>query len=309
MRPKEREAVLDLLEEAFGERNLFVGYLDFDPELGPKDSLLALANGQPVGCVQIFTKRIRLRGEAVGLGGIGSVATQPRWRHQGLARTLLQQAIAEMSRRRMAISLLYAGPHPLYEQQGWVSIPERYLRIHAPDELPRLPEACTVRDFERRDLEVVRELYERYAASLETTTLRTPEYWDGQLRYAGNPDEDFRVAECDGRIIGYARALGAPDARAILEYACEAGAEVELASLVLRLAARGRPLIGPASPIEEPLRKLGARTELFRPRSAMWRVLDRAKLEQLSGVAGDDAQILETLVDRSDALYWPSDRF
>ncbi len=309
MRPEERGALLDLLEAAFGERPLFAGYLDFDPELGPEDSLLALAAGQPVACVQIFTKRIRLRGEAVGLGGIGSVATQPKWRHQGLATALLQQAIGEMRRRGMALSLLFAGPRPLYEQQGWLSIPQRYLRVSPPDKLPGLPENCSIRDFERRDLEALRGLYERYAESLETTTLRTPEYWDGQLRYAGSPDEDFTVAERDGRIIAYARATGAPDARGILEYACTSGAELELGSLVLRLATRGRPLIGPASPIEEPLRKLGARTELFRPRSAMWRVLDRAKLEQLSGVAGDDAQILETLVDRSDALYWPSDRF
>ncbi|MEE2703875.1 MAG: GNAT family N-acetyltransferase [Myxococcota bacterium] len=309
MRPEEREAVLDLLEGAFGERELFAAYLDFDPELGPEDSLLALAEGEPVACVQIFTKRIRLRGETVGLGGIGSVATQSKWRQQGLASRLLQQAIAEMRQRGMALSLLFAGPLPLYERQGWVSIPGRYLRIHSPDEIPGLPETCTVRDFDPRDLAAVRELYERCAGSLETTTCRTPKYWEGQLRYAGNPNEDFRVAARDGQIIAYARAMGSPDARGLLEYACEDGAEVELGGLLLRLAAKGHPLIGPAGPIDGTLRKLGARAEAFRPVSAMWRVLDRTRLEQLAGVGGDEARILETLVDRPDAVYWPSDRF
>ena len=45
MRASEREPVLDLLERAFAERDLFALYMDADPAYDPEDFVLALDGG------------------------------------------------------------------------------------------------------------------------------------------------------------------------------------------------------------------------------------------------------------------------
>ena len=89
MRAEDRGPVLDLLEQAFGERELFARYLDSDPNLDLADTFLALEEGRPISCVQLFSRSIRLRRNAVELAGIGSVATDPNYRGHGLASRLV----------------------------------------------------------------------------------------------------------------------------------------------------------------------------------------------------------------------------
>ena len=79
----DRGAVLDLLEHAFHQRELFERYMDFDPAFRYADFWLACEDGRPVSSVQVFTKTIRLRHEEVLLGGIGSVATHESQRGKG----------------------------------------------------------------------------------------------------------------------------------------------------------------------------------------------------------------------------------
>src|SRR5262249_4183513 len=162
MKRAERESVLDLLEHAFGIRELFERYMDFDPEFSYGDVLLAVEDRVPVACVQVFSKTIRLRGRTVRLGGIGSVATHASQRGSGLATDLLERALERMRARAMAISLLFAAPvAPLYERLGWRRIPAPILRLAraAPTESP-----AAGREFLPADLERVTALYETFTA-------------------------------------------------------------------------------------------------------------------------------------------------
>ena len=85
-----------------------------------------------VACVQVFAKTIRLRGAAVRLGGIGSVATHESCRGRGVSSELLVQTIERMRQRGMALSLLFAGQAaPLYERHGWHRIPIALIRLRA----------------------------------------------------------------------------------------------------------------------------------------------------------------------------------
>jgi predicted N-acetyltransferase YhbS len=314
MRQGEREPVLDLLEGAFGFREIFARYMQRDPLLQPEDTLLALVDDTPISCVQIFSKRIRLRGETLPLGGVGSVATATSHRRQGLGSELLRRALEEMERRGMALALLFADLVGFYERLGFVSVPQRRWLLHRPPRLPDPPVAVRFRAFVPEDLPAVRDLYDEYGGAFEASTVRDPSYWEGQLGYAGNPDEDFRVAVRGGRVVAYARVIEIRGATAATEFGRAASAAADLAALLLALAPASHPLICPRPPdpeLDEALERAGALLQPMRDPETLWRVLDRPALLRLSALPGTrgDEELLVALVGGPRALYWPSDRF
>ena len=308
MRSGERAGLLDLLEAAFRERDVFVRYLESDPDLRDRDTLLALDRSRPVSSVQIFTKRIRLAGETVLLGGIGSVATHPDYERNGIASRLLRLAIDEMERRGMLLSLLFTGRISFYERLGWVQVPYPAWAIHRGGR-----QEVEQRDFTDDDLPAVQRLYEAYSDGLEGVTVRDDGYWRAQLRYAGTPGETFRVVERDGDLVAYARGIELFGTHQVMEYARAPGAATELAALLVDLAPNDAALLLPRTPdrdLELELRGLASGLDAIELPERMWRVLDRTRLLDLAGrTNGDDADLLRGLVGTERAIYWTSDRF
>ncbi len=313
MRAAEREPVLDLLEYSFEEHDLFARYIDFDPAYDPSDFLLALDGARPVSCVQVFTKTIRLRGQAIGLGGIGSVATDPDYRKRGLAFELLRRSEERMRERGLVLGLLFAVLWDFYSRLGWVQIPARQLALHRQPEPAAAPPDVALRAFRADDLAQVQALYERYTSDFEGTTIRDADYWRGQLRYAGSPGEDFRVAERDGRIVAYARTAVVQVPMA-LEFAHEPSCGNALASLLLGLCPDEGALLmrlPPGTELEGELAARAAALDRVDDPTLMWRVLDGGALAQLVGrpAASDERELLAELIEKPPAHYWVSDRF
>ncbi len=314
MRAGDREAVLDLLEHAFALRGLFEGHMDFDPTFSHANILLALESGRPVSCVQIFEKPILLRRERVTLGGIGSVATHTSARGRGLASELLREAISRMRARGMALSLLFASRFGFYERLGWQQISLRLFKIAPPESGADPDDGTTLRAFRPDDLPRVAELYATYTEPLSGPTVRDASYWAGQLRTAGTPEEDFRVAERDGEIVAYARAASFGGRLRAIEYARGDDGARALAHLLAALAPQGRnfpvPLVRDPE-LGEALRALGLTISPGEDPSAMWRVLDRTVLARIAGASEGtpDRVLLEALVGGPLVTYWPSDRF
>jgi len=316
MRASDRGAVLDLLEHAFGVRELFERYIAFDSAFADSDVSVAFENGRPVSCVQVFAKTIRLRREAVSLGGIGSVATHESQRGKGLASQLLRRAIERMCARGMALSLLFTGRFAFYEALGWEQISMRLFKLRAPAAPVAADDALVVRPFRPEDLPAVAALYDAYTEVLSGPTLRDERYWAGQLRTAGTPGEDFRVAEpaAGGGVVAYARAASFSGRTRVLEYARGPRGAAALARLLLGFAPAGHslpvPLVRDAE-LGESLRALGVEAAPGEDSSAMWRVLDRATLDRIAGAGPgtSDRALLESLVGGPLVTYWPSDRF
>jgi len=314
MRADDREAVLDLLEHAFSVRELFARYMDFDPAFSYADLLLAVDAGRPVSCVQIFAKPIRLRRERVLLGGIGSVATHAAARGKGLASLLLRRAIEQMRARGMALSLLFASRFTFYEALGWQQISTRLFKI-APDvRLCEAADGTVERPFRAGDLPRVSALYDAYTEPLSGPTVRDARYWAGQLRTAGTPEEDFRVAERGGEIVAYARAAAFGGRVRVLEYARGADGAEALARLLAGHAPAAHRLPVPLvrdGELGDALHALGLSISPGEDPSAMWRVLDRPTLLRIAGApeSTSDRALLETLVGGPLVTYWPSDRF
>lgn len=312
MRSSEREPVLDLLERAFDERDLFALYMDADPAYDPADFVLALDGGRPVSCVQIFQKTIRLRGQQVTLGGIGSVATDPEQRGKGLASELMRRSEQRMRRRGMPLGLLFTGRFSFYAPLGWVQIPAHQLAVHRTG-APPATEGIERRAVQPADLPQVRALYERHARNLQGTTVRDEAYWRGQLRYAGAPDDEFRVALRAGRVIGYARGLSLRS-RFAMEYAHAPGEAESVAALLLELCPDEGAMIlrlPPDTEVEAALRTAAQRVDRLDDPTQMWRALDPPALARLVGLPETTAEpeLLRELIAGPPVHYWMSDRF
>jgi predicted acetyltransferase len=314
MRSEDREAVLDLLEHSFNLRELFERYMDHDPAFQPSDFLLASEGDSLVGCVQIFEKTLRLRGREVRVGGIGSVATRAPQRGKGVSSDLLERAVARMRERGMSLSLLFAAPiAPLYERLGWRRFPLPLLRL-TPETPSDEPPKAPGREFREADLPEVTALYEAYTEKLSGPTVRDERYWRGQLRTAGTPDEDFRVAEKKGELVAYARVASFTGRMRALEYARNGRGADSLAEL-LAAHARGPsalhvPFVRDAK-LAQALERRGVRVALARDPSPMWRVLDPRAAAELAELpeSTSDSDLLEALVAAPSLVWFPSDRF
>lgn len=306
--------MLDLLELAFGEREIFAAYLSFDPLYRPEDILLAVCGDLPVACVQIFTKRIWLRGTELKLGGIGSVATHPEFRRRGLASELLQRAEAEMRARDMHLALLFSGRLEFYERRGWLALPLAQVALHRSARPGSLPSGASLRGFCGSDLPSVSQIYDSYCDGMDGTALRSPDYWRGQLAYAGSPGERFLVAERLGEIAAYARGVRLEGVSHAMEIARKPGAADLLAGLLVELCPKQGALLMrmPRDPeLELALTSAGLRVDSLADNSAMWRALDRAALAKLARTPAscDGAELLRAVLAEPGVHYWLSDRF
>jgi len=310
LRREEQTEYLDLLQAAFGEREIFDRYLEHDPMLGLDDTLVACDGDRLVSSVQIFTRSIQVGGEVLPLGGIGSVATHPDYEHRGIATQVLRRAIAEMERRGMALSLLFTMRTSFYERLDWRRI-DHHVWVFRADASERAEAGG--RAFERSDLDEVKALHERYSGARALSCVRDDAYWKAQLHFAGSPEERFRIVERDGRLCAYARCMLESGIDRVTEYAYAEGEVETLASLLAQMAPEARPFFVPdADPaLGTALRARASQLDAFPLPDAMWRVLDRSRLERLagSGPSASDEEVLRALVDVPQAVYWPSDRF
>ena len=85
----ERDEVLDLLSLWYNDREFFARYNQIDPAFRDDLCLVARDGDRLVSTVQIFNRAINLDGQAVPMGGIGSVFTLEDYRHQGVASALI----------------------------------------------------------------------------------------------------------------------------------------------------------------------------------------------------------------------------
>jgi predicted N-acetyltransferase YhbS len=314
MRAGERERVLELLELAFGTREVFERYFDHDPELGLDDTLLALADGRPVACVQTFSRPIRVRRHELRLGGIGSVATHPDWRSRALASRLLDAALMRLRALDRPLALLFTTRFGFYERLGFRQVSQRMFRLREPTRGGGAHAGIWMRAFEPGDLARVRELYAGYCDGLSGCTVRDAGYWNAQLRFATSPSGSFVVGGNAERCLAYLRCDELEGRRVAVEYARERGAAGVLAELLLREVPAGRSLFAPIVPdpeLGQALRACGAVPEPAEDPMPMWCVLGREALTAIAGLPSDASErsILDALIGGPSAVFWPSDRF
>lgn len=317
IRPAERDAVLDLLALWLGDRAFFARYFEHDPTFREDLCFVVVDGGRVVSTLQIFRKRVRLKGAVVEVAAVGNVFTAPEHRNRGLASRLLERACSAMAAEGFDLSLLFATRLVFYGRFGWQSHPREFVFIEPGN--CELRAMYPTRRFEMRDLDEVIALYDAYTAHLSGTTVRDLAYWQGQLHYAGNPGEDFLVAHTGGRVVAYARGTQLYDFYVVTEHGNLPGYELALAQLVSELHR------GPGSALPGTITQLSVAPEVRRVLGQsglklrtvedvfwMWRIVSAERLAEKLGMersALDREDLLFELLPPGESVYWLADRF
>ncbi len=316
IRPSERDDVLDLLHGWLGDRSFFARYFAHDPSFRDDLCFVAVEGERPVSTLQVFRKSVRVDGAVLDVGGVGNVYTDPAHRGSGLASELLRLACDAMREQGFDMSLLFASLVDFYARLGWRSHVRCLGFLEPGGGVP--PPAVEIRAFDAaRHLDAVMRIYDAQSAALAGTTVRDRAYWEGQLRYAGNPGETAVVALEGDSVVAYARGTTLYDFHVVLEYGCLDGRAGELADLVAHLhgGAAHLPgtLIQPAVPdLGGELRRRGLDLRVIEDHMWMWRVIDAERLAAKLGIAPADTRrddFLARLFPPERSVYWFSDRF
>jgi GNAT superfamily N-acetyltransferase len=315
--PHERDAVLDLLGEWFGDSGFFARYFRYDPEFRDDLCFVATDRGRIISTLQVFRKAVRVNGAVVQVGGVGNVFTTKAYRERGIASELLTRAVAAMDAHGFDLSLLFAVRLAFYGHLGWQSH-IRHLVFIEPASVPSAGD-YVIAPFAASDLDAVMHIYEGYTVPFSGPTVRDRQYWQGQLKYAGNPHEDFLVARAGGEIVAYARGTPLYDFYVIMEHGFLPGHEEALAQLVCRLhadAAAALPgtiaQLAIAPEVQERLRARGLSLRTVEDVFWMWRIISPRRLAAKLAMAEADLaaeDIFLRLLPPEHSVYWIADRF
>jgi GNAT superfamily N-acetyltransferase len=324
LEPGERDGVLQLLDrwelpDGWRGRDFFARYMNFDPSFREENFWVAERDGRLVSCVQVFPRPLRLGEGVVSLGGIGSVFTHPEHRSGGIASAVLARAEDAMRERGMALGLLFTGRLTFYAQFGWVPWPMANALYIRESDAPESNGAVRVEPFEpTRHFDAVSDLHAAYSAGRPGTVVRDTDAWKGNLRLAGNPDEDFRVAVSADLPVAYARFIALEGHPILAEFgraSDPAGADALATLLVEAFAERGGAY-GPSPAdgvLESALAARGIRVQPLGDPNAMLRCLDAKALCAAAGVdvlpGESDEDLLRRVLPPDRTLFWPADRF
>ncbi len=227
----ERDEVLDLLGRWYGDRAFFERYNHNDPGFRDALCLVARDGGRLVSTVQIFDRAINLDGQAVPMGGIGSVFTLEEYRHKGVASALMRLSVETMTREGFEVSLLIAERLTFYNQFGWREV-ERNFSILAAAASLEVSDRYVIDSFEsERDLAEVAKIHREYSGRFNVTAVRDDSAWRANLKFAGNQplhpgegsEEYFVVCRDGARIAAYARVTRFHGVSMVMEYGYVAG--------------------------------------------------------------------------------------
>lgn len=122
--------------------------------------------------------QVYIQGRAVPMGGIAGVATWPENRRQGLVAKLLTHTLQTMNEAGQTLSFLHPFLIPFYRKFGWEVYCE-YKKYTIP--VAMFPRKTEIQGSIKRDtaeLEILEQLYSRFAAEYNGTLQRDREWWN-----------------------------------------------------------------------------------------------------------------------------------
>ena len=230
--------VYDLLGICFTTpREYFVNQTEHDATYRFGQTRIIEIDGRVVSHVRLFHRQMLVRGVALPVGGVGSVATHPDYQRRGFAPALLQDAIERMERAGYALSFLWTALAPFYERLGWRVVLQPIYAAQA-EEVARLstPATVSVRLFTGADLFAVARIYRRATEGSTGSIVRTLRYWRDHMTWVHDDPEGFLLAERRGQVVAYVRSkVEVGNHLRLLEGEALPGAESALKILVAEL--------------------------------------------------------------------------
>jgi len=130
------------------------------------------------------------------VGLIGSVATHPEWRGQGLASEVLNAAQDAHANAGCVFSMLWADDSTFYMKRGYLPLGAELDFCVQPDKLRLLPATDNVRKAAPADLHRIQELYEAHPERVNRSEEETAALLEA-------PDLELLVCEAKGAVAAY----------------------------------------------------------------------------------------------------------
>ncbi len=168
---------------------------------------LAMDGNDAASRCGILALQMRIGVAVVRMDGIGGVGTEEAFRNRGLARHVLDAAVAHMTAGDGAVAMLYGIPD-FYHKFGYTTAgPDYGVELPLPKERPTIHAGWSVRAFASDDFAAVRKLYDEGIAAGCGAAVRDPDAYPWTrlraLPAAERIDECRVVVDPDGTIRGY----------------------------------------------------------------------------------------------------------
>lgn len=166
-----------------------------DPDRHRHTFVAQSAEGEGIDAVVVYVPRLirDADGTPQRVGGIGSVATRPEARGQGLVRLLLEAAEHTMTAEGCAWSLLFTGTPGVYRGSGWQEFGSTYTEgTLAPSQAAG---EFRIRPATVRDTAEVAALHRAYNADRPLSSVRAAEDWAVRVPAWYGPVERSLVAQ------------------------------------------------------------------------------------------------------------------
>lgn len=281
----ELEQCYDVWDHSFDVgRPFFQMRLDHDRSYGPETTWGAWVDGELAAAIQIFPYRAHYGKAVLRIAGIGNVATQPKFRHRGLAQMILRQQIAWMRDMGFDLSLLFTGIPSFYQQLGWALFPSAPVYTIDPQSLKVGHEGHYQIRKTRPDGDTLPELmavYHAMANGIPLARVRDRTYWEDWMTWSVEQDPVVWIARRANVVVGYLLATktsAAPRTYAIAECMYKPDEEAAALALLQRFSLEQQE----TSPISLrlPLHHAFTRTAQVEERGAgtMWRGFNASRL-------------------------------
>lgn len=115
--PELRKTLPDWFQREFGQTGFTWA--------APAYYAIAEVEGELIGRLGIFDRKVDVAGSSIRVGGIGGVITKPEWRRHGVARDLLTQSAAFMRDElsvEFPVLLCRREVAPVYAKLGWIRV-------------------------------------------------------------------------------------------------------------------------------------------------------------------------------------------
>ncbi len=151
------------------------------PRFGLRDVRIGELDGRVVASLVLYSHTAFVRGQGLGVTGVGSVAVSPEHRRRGVGETLMRMALREMRQQGRALSMLYAFRDSFYRKLGYGAAERVQTLAINPANLPASEESRRARRLMLPDRPAVQALYERVAQQGHFALARTEEWWNRRL--------------------------------------------------------------------------------------------------------------------------------
>ena len=193
LRENEKDEMYDLLDRSYAKQNreFFKQRTENDPSFSLELNRVLEVDGALVARIGIHDRKMYFQGEALRVGAIGGVCTDPAHRGKGYVKMLLEDCTQWMKKSGFDLSLLFGEP-AIYGGSGWQTLAsfgmQTNFRIHKQNRARLIP----VTEIEKSS-DTLAKIYDQFNARLNGPFLRSKSYWNMWIktRLAAGKDNLF----------------------------------------------------------------------------------------------------------------------